>query len=65
MHMSDGEPLPSPTPVPGNELLTTSAERYDIIMTPSTPGVHTMTYEFHHWLTGDLAGIATAHVIVS
>ena len=65
MHMSDGEPLPSPTPVPGNELLTTSAERYDIIMTPSAPGVHTITYEFHHWLTGALAGIATAHVIVS
>ena len=65
MHMSDGEPLPSPTPVPGNQLLTTSAERYDIIMTPSAPGIHTITYEFHHWLTGALAGIATAHVIVS
>lgn len=65
VHMSDGEPLPAPTPLPGNVLRVTSAERYDIILTPSAPGTHTVTYEFRHWLTGELAGIATAHVIVT
>ena len=28
-------------------------------------GIHTLTYEFGHWLTGDLTAPATAHVIVS
>ena len=65
VHMSDGEPLPAPTPLPGNVLKTTSAERYDLILTPDRPGTHTVTYEFRHWLTGALAGTATAHVIVS
>ena len=65
VHMSDGEPLPAPTPLPGNVLQATSAERYDIILTPSSPGTHTVTYEFRHWLTGALAGTATAHVIVT
>ena len=64
-HMSDGEPLPAATPLPGNTLSTTTAERYDIIMTPSAPGTHTLTYEFRHWLTGALAGTATAHVIAT
>lgn len=65
VHMSDGEPLPAPTPLPGNVLRTTTAERYDLILTPSARGTHTVTYEFRHWLTGVLAGIAKAHVIVS
>lgn len=65
VHMSDGEPLPAPTPLPGNVLRTTTAERYDIILTPTTAGTHTITYEFRHWLTDALAGTATAHVIVS
>jgi len=65
VHMSDGEPLPAPTPLPGNQLKTTTAERYDLILTPSAPGTHTVTYEFRHWLTNALAGTATAHVIVS
>ena len=65
VHMSDGEPLPAPTPLPGNVLRTTSAERYDLILTPDRPGTHTVTYEFRHWLTGALAGTATAHVLVS
>ena len=65
VHMSDGEPLPAPTPLPGNVLRTTSAERYDLILRPSTVGTHTITYEFRHWLTNELAGTATAHVIVS
>ena len=65
MFMSDGEPLAAPTPVPGNTLHTTTAERYDIILTPSAPGTHTVTYEFRHWLTGVLAGTALAHLIVT
>jgi FtsP/CotA-like multicopper oxidase with cupredoxin domain len=65
VHMSDGEPLPTPTPLPGNVLRTTTAERYDLILTPSVPGTHTVTYEFRHWLTDQLAGTATAHVIVA
>ena len=65
MFMSDGEPLAAPTPVPGNTLHTTTAERYDIILTPSAPGTHTVTYEFRHWLTGELAGTALAHLIVT
>jgi hypothetical protein len=63
--MSDGEPLPAPTRLPGNALRTTTAERYDLILTPSSAGTHTITYEFHHWLTNALAGTATAHVIVT
>lgn len=65
VHMSDGEPLPAPTPLPGNVLRATSAERYDLILTPNATGTHTVTYEFRHWLTGALAGTAYAHVIVS
>ena len=65
VHMSDGEPLPAPTPLPGNVLRTTTAERYDLILTPTTRGTHTVTYEFRHWLTNALAGTATAHVIAS
>jgi FtsP/CotA-like multicopper oxidase with cupredoxin domain len=65
VHMSDGEPLPAPTALPGNVLHSTSAERYDLILTPSAVGTHTVTYEFRHWLTGALAGTATAHVIVT
>ncbi len=65
VHMSDGEPLPAPTRLPNNQLVTTTAERYDLILTPASRGTHTVTYEFRHWLTGALAGIATAHVIVS
>ena len=65
VHMTDGEPLTAPTPLPGNVLHTTTAERYDLILTPSAPGTHTVTYEFRHWLTGALAGTATAHVLVT
>jgi FtsP/CotA-like multicopper oxidase with cupredoxin domain len=65
VHMSDGEPLPAPTRLPGNVLHTTTAERYDLILTPSAAGTHTVTYEFRHWLTNALAGKATAHVIVT
>src|SRR5215213_6106383 len=65
VHMSDGEPLPAPTPLPGNLLRSTTAERYDLILTPSSTGTHTVTYEFRHWLTNALAGTATAHVIVT
>jgi FtsP/CotA-like multicopper oxidase with cupredoxin domain len=65
VHMTDGEPLPAPTRLPGNVLRTTTAERYDLILTPSAPGTHTVTYEFRHWLTNALAGTATAHVIVT
>ena len=65
VHMSDGEPLPAPTPLPGNVLHTTTAERYDLILTPSSTGTHTVTYEFRHWLTNALAGTATAHVLVT
>jgi len=62
VHMSDGEPLPRPTPLPGNRLVTTTAERYDLILTPTEEGTHTITYEFRHWRTGALAGTATAQV---
>ena len=65
VHMSDGEPLPVPTPLRQNTLVSTTAERYDLILTPSSTGTHTVTYEFRHWLTGAVAGVATAHVIVS
>jgi FtsP/CotA-like multicopper oxidase with cupredoxin domain len=65
VHMTDGEPLPAPTRLPGNVLRTTTAERFDLILTPSAPGTHTVTYEFRHWLTNALAGTATAHVIVT
>ncbi len=65
VHMSDGEPLPTPTRLPGNVLHATTAERYDLILTPSRAGTHTVTYEFRHWLTGALTGTANAHVIVT
>ena len=65
VHMSDGEPLPAPTPLPGNRLVTTTAERYDMILTPANAGTFTVTYQFRHWLTNALAGTATAHVVVS
>ena len=65
VHMSDGEPLPAPLRLPQNTLVTTSAERYDLILNPTTTGQHTVTYEFRHWLTHELAGVATAHVIVT
>jgi FtsP/CotA-like multicopper oxidase with cupredoxin domain len=66
VHMSDGEPLPGPFRLPpGYELRTTSAERYDVILTPTTAGTHTVTYEFRHWLTDARIGTATAHVIAT
>jgi FtsP/CotA-like multicopper oxidase with cupredoxin domain len=65
VHMSDGELLPAPMRLPQNRFITTTAERYDLILWPNAAGTHTVTYQFRHWLTGALAGTATAHVIVT
>lgn len=65
VHMSDGEPLPAPTALPGDRLVATTAERFDLILTPAVAGTHTITYEFRHWLTGQLAGTAATHVRVT
>jgi len=65
VHMTDGEPLPVPTPLPRGVLTTTTAERYDVLLRPAERGTHTITYEFRHWLTGALSGRATTHVVVT
>jgi hypothetical protein len=48
-----------------NRFVSTTAERYDVILWPNVAGTHTVTYQFRHWLTNALAGTATAHVIVT
>ena len=60
---SDGRPLP--TPVATSSFSTTAAERYDVIITPTTAGVYPVVIEFLDWVTGAVRGTATTQITVA
>jgi len=63
VHMSDGRALPAPIQV--TELEACSAERYDCIFEPTTPGVYDVTVDYLHWSTGAVVGTAKTRITVS
>lgn len=48
-----------------SSLRTSSAERYDFILTPTTAGVFTVVIEFLDWVTGAVRGKATTRITVT
>jgi len=60
---SDGRAIPNPTAM--SSLRTSSAERYDFILTPTTAGVFTVVIEFLDWVTGAVRGKATTRITVT
>lgn len=60
---SDGRALP--TPVVMNSLRTTSAERYDFILKPTTAGTYQVVIEFLDWVSGAVRGKATTRITVT
>lgn len=60
---SDGRALPQTVAL--NTLRTTSAERYDFIVQPSTAGTYTVVIEFLDWVTGAVRGKATTRIVVT
>ncbi len=62
IHISDGRVLPRPVQVTG--LRAHSAERYDIIFEPTTPGDYIITAEILHWVTGEVLGTARTRITV-
>ena len=60
---SDGRALP--TPVLSSGFSTTAAERYDLIITPTTSGVYPVVIEFLDWVTGAVRGTATTQITVA
>ena len=60
---SDGRALPSAINV--TSLDTVSAERYDIIFTPSSRGTYTVSIDIKHWVTGNVLGTARTRITVN
>lgn len=60
--MSDGRAFPNA--IQATELESVSAERYECIFEPTTPGVYTVTVEYLHWITGALLGTARTRITV-
>jgi len=63
VYVSDGRPLPKPVQV--TELRAHSAERYDIIFEPTTPGEFIIEADVIHWITGDVLGTVKTKVTVT
>jgi FtsP/CotA-like multicopper oxidase with cupredoxin domain len=59
---SDGRPLPNA--FQATQLDAVSAERYDCIIQPTQPGVHTVEIDIKHWITGAVLGTARTRITV-
>lgn len=59
---SDGRALPNA--IQATELETSSAERYDCIFEPTTPGVYEVVIEYLDWISGALLGTARTRITV-
>jgi FtsP/CotA-like multicopper oxidase with cupredoxin domain len=62
VHISDGRVLPNAIEV--TELRAHSAERYDIIFTPTETGEFIITSEIRHWVSGEVLGTARTKITV-
>lgn len=60
---SDGRPLPNPVTV--NKINAVSAERYDIIIEPSSRGTYTVEIDIKDWITGNVLGTARTRINVN
>lgn len=60
---SDGRALPNA--VAASSWKSTAAERYDIMLYPTTPGVYQVTVEYLHWVTGAVIGTARTRINVN
>ena len=60
---SDGRPLPNPVTV--DKINAVSAERYDIIIQPSSSGTYTVEIDIKDWVTGNVLGTARTRINVN
>lgn len=63
VHISDGRNLPKPIEV--TSLDAVSAERYDVIFEPTTPGEYIITCDIKDWITMEVLGRVKTNVIVT
>lgn len=62
-YISDGRILPNPVPM--TNFRAHSAERYDMILAPTTPGNYIVEFDIIDWITGEVHGIARTNVAVT
>jgi len=60
---SDGRPLPAP--FRATRWVMGGAERYDVLLRPTTPGVYRGRYEHQDYLTGRVIGVVEAEIVVT
>lgn len=60
---SDGRALPRAVSI--QSINSVSAERYDVLFTPTTPGTYTVTVDIKHWVTGAVLGTARTRITVT
>jgi FtsP/CotA-like multicopper oxidase with cupredoxin domain len=60
---SDGRQLP--TPFQAKQWVMGGAERYDVLLTPTTPGVYRGRYEHQDYLSGTVIGVVEAEIVVT
>ena len=60
---SDGRPFPNAVQM--DHIDAVAAERYDCLLTPTTPGTYEVTVEFLHWVTGAVLGTARTRINVT
>lgn len=63
IYMSDGRALPNPVQV--TSLEASSAERYDLIFRPDTPGIYEVTVDTLDWVTGNVIGTSRTRITVT
>lgn len=61
--ISDGRVLPKA--MPAKKLRACSGERYDILFTPTEPGVHVIETDIIHWITGEVLGTTRTSITVN
>ena len=60
---SDGRALPITESV--TSIDSVAAERYDVIITPSSTGTYTVEIDIKHWVTGNVIGTARTRITVN
>ena len=60
---SDGRPLPRA--VQATKISAVSAERYDVIIQPTSRGTYTVEIDIKHWITGQVLGTARTRITVN
>ena len=60
---SDGRRLPAP--FEAKQWLMGGAERYDVLLTPTAPGVYRGRFEHQDYLSGAVIGIVEAEIVVT